>query len=101
MLNDPRSQLFRKVGGTIMPYALIVDQTGTILNKHTGYNLGDEVKLEKEIVHILGLDSLVLIDFISLDFNFGIDVLIFSFDFESSVFILNPDSSSCFMDIFF
>ncbi len=41
-----------------MPYTLLVDKEGTIINKHTGYNLGDEINLEKEIKHILGIDSL-------------------------------------------
>ena len=58
VLSDPRAQLFRKSGGSIMPYTLLVDKEGTIINKHTGYNLGDEINLEKEIKHILGIDSL-------------------------------------------
>ena len=58
VLSDPRSQLFRKTGGTIMPYTLMVDTSGLILNKHTGYNLGDEIKIEEEIRKILGLDPL-------------------------------------------
>ena len=58
VLSDPRSQLFRKSGGTIMPYVLLVDETGTITNKHTGYNLGDEINLEYEIVDLIGVDSL-------------------------------------------
>tara|TARA_Y100001935_G_C17120994_1_gene415708 strand:- start:158 stop:667 length:510 start_codon:yes stop_codon:yes gene_type:complete len=58
VLSDPRAQLFRKSGGSIMPYTLLVDKKGTIINKHTGYNLGDEINLEKEIIHILGIDSL-------------------------------------------
>ena len=60
LLSDPRSQLFRKNGGSIMPYTLLVDTAGFIVSKHTGYNLGDEIKLEKEIINILGLDSLEL-----------------------------------------
>ena len=58
VLSDPRSQLFRKTGGSIMPYTLMVDTTGIIQNKHTGYNLGDEIKIEQEILKILNLDSL-------------------------------------------
>tara|TARA_Y100001968_G_C18784798_1_gene448396 strand:- start:18 stop:536 length:519 start_codon:yes stop_codon:yes gene_type:complete len=58
VLSDPRSQLFRKTGGSIMPYTLMVDTSGIIQNKHTGYNLGDEIKIEQEILTILGLDSL-------------------------------------------
>ena len=58
VLSDPRGQLFRKSGGSIMPYTLLVDKEGSIINKHTGYNLGDEINLEKEIKHVLGIDSL-------------------------------------------
>ena len=58
VLSDPRSQLFRKTGGTIMPYTLMVDTSGFIKNKHTGYNLGDEIKIEEEIRKILDLDPL-------------------------------------------
>ena len=58
VLSDPRGQLFRKSGGSIMPYTIMVDSSGVIVNKYTGYNLGDEIKLEKEIVHMLELDSL-------------------------------------------
>ena len=31
----------------------MVDQEGNIINKHIGYNPGDEIKLEKEIVGML------------------------------------------------
>ena len=62
VLSDPRSRLFRKTGGTIMPYSLLVDTSGIIRNKYTGYNLGDEIKLEKGILEILGLDSLTIIN---------------------------------------
>ena len=41
-----------------MPYTLMVDTSGLILNKHAGYNLGDEIKIEEEIHQILGLDPL-------------------------------------------
>ena len=61
VLSDPRSQLFRKSGGTIMPYILLVDTSGVIINKHTGYNLGDEINLENEIIHLLAIDSLKIV----------------------------------------
>jgi thiol-disulfide isomerase/thioredoxin len=57
VLSDPKSSAFRKVGGNVMPYILIVDSKGTILKRHVGYNPGDEIGLEKEIVEILGLDK--------------------------------------------
>ena len=59
VLNDPRSELFRKLGATIMPFTVLVDKNGNIISRHTGYNPGDELKLEKELIEILVLDSLI------------------------------------------
>tara|TARA_B100001142_G_scaffold330391_1_gene399043 strand:+ start:24955 stop:25509 length:555 start_codon:yes stop_codon:yes gene_type:complete len=53
VLLDPKSLYFRKVGGKICPYLLVVDNDGEIINRHTGYNPGDEIKLEHEIVSLL------------------------------------------------
>ena len=53
VLSDPRSMFFRKIGGKICPTLLLVDVEGNIINKHVGYNPGDEIKLEKEIVGML------------------------------------------------
>ena len=49
VLQDPRMDLFKKMGGSIMPFVVIVDNQGNIINKHIGYNLGDEKSLEEEI----------------------------------------------------
>ena len=46
------------MGGKICPFLVLVDSQGNIINKHTGYNPGDEKKLEKEIVHLLGMPVL-------------------------------------------
>ena len=32
---------------------IVVDKDGNMINKHIGYNPGDEVRLEKEIVELL------------------------------------------------
>ena len=53
ILNDPKSLFFRKMGGKICPFLVLVDSQGNIINKHTGYNPGDEVKLELEIQAML------------------------------------------------
>ena len=53
VLLDPKSLYFRKAGGKICPYLLVVDNNGEIINRHTGYNPGDEIKLEHEIVSLL------------------------------------------------
>ena len=49
VLQDPRMDLFKKMGGSIMPFVVIADNQGKIVNKHIGYNLGDEKSLEEEI----------------------------------------------------
>ena len=53
VLSDPRAVLFRKMGGKVMPYVIIADSTGEVINRHVGYNPGDEKKLEKEIINLL------------------------------------------------
>ena len=53
VLNDPKSLFFRKMGGKICPFLVLVDNEGNIIKKHTGYNPGDEVKLELEIQAML------------------------------------------------
>ena len=63
VLNDPKSLFFRKLGGKICPYLILVDKDGNIVSKHTGYNPGDEIKLEKEIIELLvdaKIDSTIL-----------------------------------------
>ena len=52
VLSDPRAELFRKMGGKVMPFVIITDSTGEIINRHVGYNPGDEKELEKEILHL-------------------------------------------------
>ena len=53
VLSDPKAALFRKMGGKVMPFVIIADSSGTIINRHVGYNPGDEKELEKEIQHLL------------------------------------------------
>ena len=53
VLSDPRSKYFRKLGGNICPYTVIVDKGGAIVSKHVGYSPGDEIELEKHIVSLL------------------------------------------------
>ncbi len=54
-LTDPKTDFFRKTGGILMPYTLLVDKDGNVVAKHMGYNPGDEINLEKEIREMLGL----------------------------------------------
>ena len=58
VLSDPRADLFRKMGGKVMPFVIIADSTGEIKNRHVGYNPGDEKALEKEILHLLAVPEI-------------------------------------------
>ena len=58
VLSDPRAELFRKMGGKVMPFVIIADSTGEIINRHVGYNPGDEKELEKEILHLLAVPEI-------------------------------------------
>ena len=53
VLSDPRQELFRKIGGSVMPLVIFVNMDGTIGKRHIGYSPGDEVGLENEIVEII------------------------------------------------
>ena len=53
VLSDPKAEFFRKMGVKVMPFVIIADSNGEIINRHVGYNPGDEIRLEKEILHIL------------------------------------------------
>jgi len=58
VLSDPKAELFRKMGGKVMPFVIIADSTGEITNRHVGYNPGDEKELEKEILHLLAVPEI-------------------------------------------
>ena len=49
VLSDPRMELFRKLGGNVMPLVVIVNMDGTIEKRHVGYSPGDEIQLDEEI----------------------------------------------------
>ena len=57
ILLDPKSEYIRKTGGNILPYVLLVNSDGTIFKRHMGYNPGDEITLEKEILEMIALNS--------------------------------------------
>ncbi len=50
---DPAQESFRRMNGNSIPYTLLIDKTGSIVYKHTGYVPGDEEVLEKEILSLL------------------------------------------------
>ena len=41
-----------------MPFVIIADSVGQIVNRHVGYNPGDEKELEKEILHLLAIPGI-------------------------------------------
>ena len=71
VLSDPRAELFRKLGGREMPYVIIGDSTGKIINRHVGYNPGDEKQLEKEVLSLLNMQT-ILNDSIKIDIDTSI-----------------------------
>jgi len=58
VLSDPRSKYFRKLGGNVCPYTVIIDKDSTIVSKHAGYNPGDEIDLEKHIISLLDIKKI-------------------------------------------
>ena len=53
ILSDPRSEFFRKTGGNIMPYLVLINSDGTIFKRKVGFSPGEEKKLEQEIIDLL------------------------------------------------
>ena len=53
ILSDPRSEFFRKTGGNIMPYLVLINSDGTIFKRKVGFNPGEEKKLEQDIIDLL------------------------------------------------
>ena len=58
VLSDPHYKFFRQLGGQECPYLVLFDEEGNIVAKHAGYNPGDEIKLEKEIISMINKASL-------------------------------------------
>ena len=56
VFQDPRMNVFKKMGGSIMPFVVIADNKGNIVNKHIGFNLGDEKSLELEIRELISFE---------------------------------------------
>jgi thiol-disulfide isomerase/thioredoxin len=54
VLLDPNRDLFRSLNGTDVPYTLVYKADGTLHSKHDGFLAGDEVKMEKELIALVG-----------------------------------------------
>lgn len=50
---DPAGEYIQKFNGQSIPYALLIDKTGNIRYRQTGYLPGDEIKLEQKIKEVL------------------------------------------------
>jgi len=46
---DPAQETYRRLNGKAMPYSLLVDRTGKIIYRHSGYAPGDEKVLRKKV----------------------------------------------------
>ena len=46
---DRYGKIFEAFGGTAMPLTVVVNKKGIITYHHTGYEIGDELKLEKHL----------------------------------------------------
>lgn len=53
VFKDPRNEVFRKLGGRVMPYTIFVLSDGTIKEKHVGYAPGDEKQYRQSIEAML------------------------------------------------
>ncbi len=45
--------LLKKLGGNLCPFTALINMDGTIYSKHLGYERGDEIALEKEILEFI------------------------------------------------
>lgn len=50
---DTNNEVFSRLNGQVLPYSLLINKRGEIVFKHTGYNPGDERKIEEEILKLL------------------------------------------------
>lgn len=57
IIKDPEQEIFRRFNGQSIPLVFLFDKSGKIVSKHIGYVPGDEKKLEKEIIDLLGAEN--------------------------------------------
>ena len=55
-LLDPNGEVLRLFQGKALPYRVIFNRKGEIVESHQGYNPGDEKVLEAEIIKLLGVE---------------------------------------------
>ena len=52
ILSDVNSQLLNSLGGQSVPYTILLDKKGNIVDIHNGYKPGDEKELEHKIAEL-------------------------------------------------
>lgn len=53
VLLDPNSDFLRALGGTMIPYVVVVDGDGNIVSKHSGYTEGAEEELIEQVRQLI------------------------------------------------
>lgn len=48
-----KNGVIKKLGGSVCPFTALINMDGTIYSKHIGYERGDEIALEKEILEFV------------------------------------------------
>jgi len=59
VLLDPRAEFFRKTGGKVMPYLLLINSDGTIFKRKVGFKPGEAKQLEQEILDLISHNQIV------------------------------------------
>lgn len=52
-LLDSNKEVFNKLGGLAMPYSLILDASGKLIAKRTGFQGGDEKEIEADVLKLV------------------------------------------------
>ena len=53
VLLDPNSELLKALGGQMIPFVVVVDGSGNVVSKHSGYTDGAENELLEEVRKLL------------------------------------------------
>jgi len=57
VLLDPNSAVLKQFKSNSVPFQVLIDKEGNIIESHTGYNPGDEKVLEEKIIKLLPAGS--------------------------------------------
>lgn len=53
VLLDPNSEVARKYYAQMVPYSVVLNESGKIIYSHLGYKKGDEIEVEKIVKEVL------------------------------------------------